>query len=160
MIKKVSPGVWLLMVAVFVSTIGATYFAWYFLRSSESRRAEKMLSSASETMQDRVQAELDLESNSVLRLASKWQVRPDMSRPEWDYDVKQILEDHPSLLALGWIENQDEDTEGKKPEDIVRDWAVTWALPVIFIRRSLITLASSDIRFCFTSPCSFSTAGS
>lgn len=130
--KKVSPGVWLLMAAVFVVTIGASYFAWYFLRGSESRRAEKMLSSASETMQDRVQAELDLESNSVLRLASKWQVRPDMSRPEWDYDVKQILEDHPSLLALGWIENPQEDAEGLTPEDTVRDWKVTWALPGIY----------------------------
>ncbi|WP_031497420.1 PAS domain S-box protein [Bryobacter aggregatus] len=120
------------MAAVLVTTIGASYFASASLRHNESRRAEKLLASASETLQDRVQTELDGESTAVQRLASKWQIRPDMPRQEWDFDAKQILEDHPSLLALGWIENQNANNENMQPDEMVRDWKISWALPRVY----------------------------
>ena len=103
---KVRPGLWLLVSVVFMMTIGATLFVWSFLRGQETRRAEKVLLSASETLQDRVQAELDQEINSVQRLAAKWQIRPAPTREEWEFDVRQILEDHLSLLSLSWLETE------------------------------------------------------
>jgi diguanylate cyclase (GGDEF)-like protein/PAS domain S-box-containing protein len=134
--KKLSPGVWILMALVFVVTLGAAFVASQYIRSQEQRQAEKLLSNASETLQDRVQAELDQQTNAVLRLASKWNVRPDLSRVEWEYDVRQITEDHKSLLALGWIENPiaspQEGAPAKSPEDTVRDWEITWTNPPVY----------------------------
>jgi diguanylate cyclase (GGDEF)-like protein/PAS domain S-box-containing protein len=130
--KKVSTGVWLLMAAVFVLSLSASIVLSYFLRNNESRKAEKMLSSASETLQDRVQAELDQQTSAIQRMAAKWQVRPSMTKDEWDYDVKQSLEDHPSLLALAWIENEDLDNTEKSAEDITRDWQILWSQPQIY----------------------------
>lgn len=109
------PGLWLIMAVVFVLTIGATLPMWSFLRGQETRRAKTLLVSASRSLQDRVQAELDLELNAIQAMASKWRIRPNMTREEWEYDVRQILEEHPSLLSVAWIEN--DSTQ-------VRDWKI------------------------------------
>jgi len=117
------PGLWLIMVVVFVLTIGATLPMWSFLRGQETRRAKTLLVSASGSLQDRVQAELDLELNAIQAMASKWRIRPNMTREEWEYDVRQILEEHPSLLSVAWIEN--DSTQ-------VRDWKIEWSLPTVY----------------------------
>ena len=129
---KVRPGLWLLVSIVFMMTIGATLFVWFFLRNQEMRRAEKLLLSASETLQDRVQAELDQETNAVQRLAAKWQIRPDLTREEWEFDVRQILEDHLSLLSLAWLETETPLKKDSTARQIARDWRVSWSLPVIY----------------------------
>lgn len=129
---KVRPGLWLLVSAVFMMTIGATLFVWIFLRSQETRRAEKVLLSASETLQDRVQAELDQEINAVQRLAAKWQIRPALTREEWEFDVRQMLEDHLSLLSLSWLETESILKPSASARQIADDWHVAWSLPVIY----------------------------
>ena len=129
---KVRPGLWLLVSVVFMMTIGATLFVWIFLRGQETRRAEKVLLSTSETLQDRVQAELDQEINAVQRLAAKWQIRPALTREEWEFDVRQILEDHLSLLSLSWLETESILKPSASARQIADDWHVAWSLPVIY----------------------------
>ena len=129
---KVRPGLWLLVSIVFMMSMGATLFVWTFQRGHETQRSAKLLLSASETLQDRVQAELDRETNAVQRLAAKWQVRPDLTREEWEYDVRLILEDHPSLLSLAWLPSNPAPGSAADPRQVVRDWRVTWSLPAIY----------------------------
>ncbi len=116
----VKPGLWLVMLLVFIMTAGASLSIWYFLRGQETRRAQSMLGSASASLQDRVRAELDSETAVLQRLADKWQIRPGMSRTEWEYDARQILESHPSLLSIAWI------------DATARPWPIQWALPTVY----------------------------
>jgi diguanylate cyclase (GGDEF)-like protein/PAS domain S-box-containing protein len=116
------PGLWLLLLVVFLAGTAVSVSMWYFLRGQESRRAQGLLSKASASLQDRVQAELDQEVAALERLAGKWKVRPDLRREEWEYDVRQMLESRPSLLSVAWL---DEPGPG-------RDWPIAWALPSVY----------------------------
>lgn len=126
------PGLWLMLAVVFVVTLGATTAIWSFLRGQETRRAQTLLVSASGSLQDRVQAELDQELSAIQRMAAKWQIRPDMARTEWEYDVRHILEEHPSLLSVAWIQNPHFDDPQASTAEIVRDWRINWSLPTIY----------------------------
>lgn len=129
---NIKPGLRLLMTAVFLVTLGASIFIWYFLRGQETRRAQSLLASASDSLQNRVDAELERELSALQRLASKWQIRPDMNRQEWEFDVRQILEQHPSLLSVAWIENPSKDKPDTPPSEVIAGWGVTWTLPVVY----------------------------
>ena len=128
----VKPGLWLMMFFVFILSLGATLTIWYFLRGQETRRAESLLLTASDSLQDRVQAELDQELSAIQRMAGKWQIRPDMNRTEWEFDVRQILEQHPSLLSVAWIENTHKNDVNRTARNIVEDWRITWSLPTVY----------------------------
>ncbi len=129
---NIKPGLRLLMIAVFLFTLGASLFIWYFLRGQETRRAQSLLASASDSLQNRVDYELEQELSALQRLASKWQIRPDMDRAEWEFDVRQILEQHPSLLSIAWIENPSKDKPDLPASEVIADWGVTWTLPVVY----------------------------
>ena len=126
------PGLWLMLGILFILAIGATTAMWSFLRGQEERRAKSLLAAATGSLQDRVQAELDQELSSIQRLGAKWQIRPDLSRVEWEFDVRQILEAHPSLLSVAWIENPYLNQPMRSSREIVRDWRITWSLPTIY----------------------------
>jgi diguanylate cyclase (GGDEF)-like protein/PAS domain S-box-containing protein len=116
------PGLWLLVGVVFLAGTVISFSMWYFLRGQESRRAQGLLTKASASLQDRVQAELDQEVAALERLAGKWKVRPDLRREEWEYDMRQMLESRPSLLAVAWL-------EAPGPG---RDWPIAWAMPSVY----------------------------
>jgi|GEM_PF-1378826 len=128
----IKPGLWLLMAIVFVVTLGAAFSIWFFLRGQETRRAKSLLVTASNSLQDRVEGELDQELSALQRMAAKWQIRPDMNRIEWEFDVRQILEQHPSLLSIAWIENPSANKPDRTPRQVVADWRITWALPTVY----------------------------
>lgn len=111
-----------MMLLVFLLSAGASFSIWFFLRGQETRRARTQLSQAASSLQDRVQAELDSEVSALQRLAAKWQIRPEMSRLEWEYDVRQMLEQHPSLLSVAWMENP----PGPGA------WRINWSLPTVY----------------------------
>jgi diguanylate cyclase (GGDEF)-like protein/PAS domain S-box-containing protein len=118
----VTPGLWLMTLLVFLLSAGASGSIWLFLRGQESRRAQAQLTRAAASLQDRVQAELDSEVSALRRLAAKWQIRPEMSRLEWDYDVRQLLEQHPSLLSVAWLE----------PSSSRNSLKINWSLPTVY----------------------------
>ena len=128
----IKPGLWLLTAVVFVVTLGAAFSMWFFLRGQETRRAKSLLVTASNSLQDRVSGELDQELSALQRMASKWQIRPDMNRIEWEFDVRQILEQHPSLLSIAWIENPSVNKPDRNPRQVIEDWRITWALPTVY----------------------------
>ena len=128
----IKPGLWLVMGIVFLLTLGAAFSMWFFLRGQEQRRGQSLLLKAADSLQDRVQAELDQEISTLQRMASKWQLRPDMSRAEWEYDARQILEEHPSLLSLAWVPNPHKASRNIPPIEIIEDWRVSWSLPTVY----------------------------
>lgn len=125
-------GLWLLVIVVFVVTLGFSSFMAFFLRGQEIRRAESQLLAASHSFQSRVDNEVEQELNALQRMAAKWQIRPEMTRDEWEFDVRQILEQHPSLLSIAWIDNPSWDKAGRAPKRIVEDWSITWASPAAY----------------------------
>jgi diguanylate cyclase (GGDEF)-like protein/PAS domain S-box-containing protein len=118
----VRPGLWLMMLLVFLLSAGASCSIWLFLRGQESRRARTQLSHAAASLQDRVQAELDSELSALQRMAAKWQIRPELSRLEWEYDARQLLEQHPSLLSVAWME----------PLPARNSLRINWSLPTVY----------------------------
>ncbi|MFO0508401.1 MAG: EAL domain-containing protein [bacterium] len=107
---------------VFVFSAGASSVIWVFLRGQESRRTQTQLTQAAASLQDRVQAELKSEVSALERMAGKWQIRPEMSRLEWEYDTRQLLEQHPSLLSIAWMESA----------PARNTLNITWSLPTVY----------------------------
>lgn len=128
----VKPGLWLMLLIVLSIGIGASVLLWSFLRGQETRRAQTLLASASGNLQDRVQAELDHELGSLQRMASKWQIRPAMDRTEWEFDARQVLESHPSLLAVSWLPNPISKEPVATTDRVLERMKVDWALPSIY----------------------------
>lgn len=119
------------MTAVFILAAGLSLATWYFLRGQETRRSQKLLATAAASLGERVQAELEGEVAAVQLMAAKWQVRPDMSRAEWEFDARLALEAHPSLLSIGWVANPGFDKRGGDSVEAFERNRVDWSLPSI-----------------------------
>ncbi|MFN9922069.1 MAG: EAL domain-containing protein [Acidobacteriota bacterium] len=158
----VRPGLWLIILIVFLFSAGVSSMIWVFLRGQEPRRAQSQLTQAAASLQDRVQGELNTEVSALERMAAKWQIRPEMSRLEWEYDTRQLLEQHPSLLSIAWME----------PAPARNTFNITWSLPTVYEpavlklhgliednRSDLITTVLRDRRLCTSKPIVFADRG-
>ena len=125
--RRVSPGVWALMATVFLLTSLAAFSFYYYLQNYERNQAQKLLTSASETLQDRVQSELDQEVLVLKRIADRWNDFPEMDIDRWAVDVEHALQDHRDLSAIAWLENTDPGNDD--PASIVNSWKVSWCIP-------------------------------
>jgi diguanylate cyclase (GGDEF)-like protein/PAS domain S-box-containing protein len=120
-----------MMAAVFILAAGLSLATWYFLRGQETRRSQKLLVTAAASLGDRVQAELEAEVAAIQLMAAKWQVRPEMSRAEWEFDARLALEAHPSLLSIGWIANPGFAKQADADLTQFDRTRVDWSLPSI-----------------------------
>ncbi|MDX2267830.1 MAG: PAS domain-containing protein, partial [Bryobacter sp.] len=106
---------------VFLVVLAATQWFAQDLRQSEAARLRDKLILSSAEVPGAVGKELELETQALVRLAGKWALREVNDRVGWDLDVQQVLSNHPSLLAVAWLDNDEK-----------RKYPVAWTHPALY----------------------------
>jgi len=100
---------------IFLVFLGIALVLQYGIEKQDHTQIQSNLGSEASSMAKRLEREFRVHSNSISRMAKRFEALPDTPKEIWEQDARQYLSDYGVYQAIEWID---------------RDYIIRWMVPV------------------------------